>query len=56
MAQFNAEAQEVVDNLAAQVGHLMKENAILNSRLQDAARQIDGPAPEDETPAPPTSE
>ena len=46
MAQFNAEAQDVVDSLAAQVGFLTKENAILTARLQDAARQLDG-SPED---------
>lgn len=41
MAEINADAQEIITQLGQQNAQLTVDNAILNARLNDAARQID---------------
>lgn len=41
MAEINADAQEIINLLAQKNTELAVENAVLNARLFDAARQID---------------
>lgn len=40
MAQIPADANEVIDQLSAQIGTLTKQNAILNSQLNAAMKLI----------------
>jgi cell division septum initiation protein DivIVA len=41
MAKFNIDASALIDDLAAQIGALQKENLILRHQLKDAETQID---------------